>query len=114
MLKTLFIVAPANYDSFTQYFDASAVKSVTDFVMKYNTDVIMVIKSTIPAGHTKSAGKNGSRKILFRFKFLRDIWQWLPSRISWLKMGYDDQKIYENGFAKVFLCRSFCVVISFL
>ena len=44
------------------------------------------------------------------------VWiaEWLPSRISWLKMRYDDQEIHENGLEKMFLCRSVCIVISSL
>lgn len=40
--------------------------------------------------------------------------EWLPSRISWLGMRYKDRKIHENGLAKVFLCRSVCIVITSL
>lgn len=44
------IAAPTNYDSKTQHFDTSAVEAVIDFAMKYNSNAIMVIKSTIPVG----------------------------------------------------------------
>lgn len=40
--------------------------------------------------------------------------EWLASKISWLKMGYGDQEIHENGLEKLFLCRSVCIVISSL
>ena len=40
--------------------------------------------------------------------------EWLPSRISWLRKRYEDQKIHENGLEKVFSCRSVCIVISSL
>lgn len=67
------IAAPTNYDSSTQHFDTSAVESVIDLVMKNNPEAIMVIKSTIPVGYTKSIReKTGSKNILFSPEFLRE------------------------------------------
>ena len=67
------IAAPTNYDSTTQHFDTSAVENVIDLVMKYNPNAIMVIKSTIPVGYTKSIReKKGSKNILFSPEFLRE------------------------------------------
>ena len=67
------IAAPTNYDSSTQHFDTSAVENVIDLVMKYNSNAIMVIKSTIPVGYTKSIReKTGSKNILFSPEFLRE------------------------------------------
>ena len=67
------IAAPTNYDSSTQHFDTSAVENVIDLVMKYNPNAIMVIKSTIPVGYTKSIReKTGSTNILFSPEFLRE------------------------------------------
>ena len=40
--------------------------------------------------------------------------EWLPSRISWLGMGYGDKKTHENELEKMFLCRSVCIVIPSL
>lgn len=67
------IAAPTNYDSKKNFFDTSAVEAVIDLVMKYNSDAIMVIKSTIPVGYTKSIReKTGSKNIIFSPEFLRE------------------------------------------
>ena len=72
------IAAPTNYDSQKNFFDTSAVESVIDAVLKVNPDAVMVIKSTIPVGYTRSLyvkyRKQGVKKfnLLFSPEFLRE------------------------------------------
>jgi UDPglucose 6-dehydrogenase len=67
------IAAPTNYDSRLNYFDTSAVENVIETVLRVNPKAIMVIKSTIPVGYTKSVReKYGCDTILFSPEFLRE------------------------------------------
>ena len=67
------IAAPTNYDPVKNFFDTSHVEEVVEMVLSVNTSAVMVIKSTVPVGYTKSLqAKYPVGKFLFSPEFLRE------------------------------------------
>ena len=98
------IAAPTNYDPVKNFFDTSHVEEVVELVLANNPEAVMVIKSTVPVGYTKSLkNKYPNRKFLFSPEFLREskaLYDNLyPSRII---VGYDCHSERSKESAKVF------------
>ena len=108
------IAAPTNYDPVKNFFDTHHIEDVIDLVLEVNPDAVMVIKSTIPVGYTRSlyvkyAAKGVTKfNLLFSPEFLREskaLYDNLyPSRII---VGYpkiiarEDFKVENDAIMKV-------------
>lgn len=112
------IAAPTNYDAKKNFFDTSHVEEVIEVVLEVNPNAVMVIKSTIPVGYTKTASEKFSYrerqadgkmtvvtpKIIFAPEFLRESMalydNLYPSRII---VGYDDPALEDaaHSFAAI-------------
>ena len=103
------VATPTNYDSDTNRFDTSSVDAVVEDALKLNLDALVVIKSTIPVGHTKSLQeKFESNRVIFSPEFLREGQalkdNLYPSRIivgSQCKAGAEFAGLLKQGAKKV-------------
>ena len=67
------VATPTNYDPDTNRFDTSSVDSVVSDALELNADALVVIKSTIPVGHTKSLQEHhNTDRVIFSPEFLRE------------------------------------------
>ena len=67
------VATPTNYDPDTNRFDISSVDSVVSDALDLNADALVVIKSTIPVGHTRSLQeKHSTDRVIFSPEFLRE------------------------------------------
>ena len=67
------VATPTNYDSDTNRFDTGSVDRVVSDALDLNADALVVIKSTIPVGHTKSLQqKHATERVIFSPEFLRE------------------------------------------
>ena len=104
----IIVATPTNYDSKTNRFDTSSVDAVVEDALKLNLDALVVIKSTIPVGHTKSLQeKFETHRIIFSPEFLREGQalkdNLYPSRIimgSQCKAGEEFAGLLKQGAEK--------------
>ena len=69
----IIVATPTNYDSETNCFDTSSVDTVVEEALRLNKEALVIIKSTIPVGHTKLLQeKFGTTRVVFSPEFLRE------------------------------------------
>ncbi len=67
------VATPTNYDPETNQFDTSSVDIVVNEALAFASDPLVVIKSTVPVGHTLSLqGTYRTKKVIFSPEFLRE------------------------------------------
>ncbi|MBD41632.1 MAG: UDP-glucose 6-dehydrogenase [Flavobacteriaceae bacterium] len=112
----IIIATPTNYDHKKDYFDTSTVDNTISNILKINSEALIVIKSTLPIGHTdKLQKKYNSKKIIFSPEFLREgkaLWDNLyPSRIiigSKCSLGKEfaallEESAYKKNIETIFI-----------
>ena len=82
----IIVATPTDYDNATSQFDTSSVDAVVADAIRLNGRALVVIKSTVPVGHTvKLQQRHQSKRVVFSPEFLREGWalhdNLYPSRI---------------------------------
>ena len=100
--ELVIIATPTNYNDEENYFDTTAVEDAIEHVLKVNSNVPMIIKSTVPVGYTESIRKKyGIDNIIFSPEFLREskaLYDNLhPSRI--VVGAYPEQREIADKFS---------------
>lgn len=69
----IIVATPTNYDPDLNFFDTSSVDKVVAEALKFNKEALVIIKSTIPVGHTKLLQeKFATNRVIFSPEFLRE------------------------------------------
>ena len=67
------VATPTNYDLDTGQFDTGSVDAVVADALKFNPDALVIIKSTLPVGHTKFLQQKFlTDRVIFSPEFLRE------------------------------------------
>ena len=104
----IIISTPTNYDSERNFFDTSSVDTVVEDALKLNDNALIIIKSTIPVGHTRILQKKfKTERVIFSPEFLREGHalkdNLYPSRIiigSQKKIGEEFSNLLKQGAEK--------------
>ena len=102
------VATPTNYNNDTNRFDTSSVDAVVEDALSFNKEALVIIKSTVPVGHTKSLKeKFETGRVVFSPEFLREGQalrdNLYPSRIivgSQCKAGLEFARLLEQGAKK--------------
>ncbi len=105
----IIVATPTNYDTDTNRFDTSSVDAVVEYALSLNKDALVVIKSTMPVGHTKLLReKFETNRVIFSPEFLREGQalkdNLYPSRIivgSQCKAGEEFASLLKQGAKKI-------------
>lgn len=104
----IIISTPTSYDSERNFFDTSSVDTVVEDALKLNDNALIIIKSTIPVGHTRILQKKfKTERVIFSPEFLREGHalkdNLYPSRIiigSQKKIGEEFSNLLKQGAEK--------------